>query len=164
MRLQQTAFEDSKKVKKMSSKALKMKKNLEKIKRDRKMFEEKMNQLDAEMTKGRVNMSKIKIDLKNNEVTASPIKEEIKTTAAAVSSGSSMESDAVSRVNGCGSSSLGSSLKVSLNLRKLKASTAADQNNKASTSGLAEPSSGILLAVKVTETTQRSFLSVLYLK
>lgn len=105
----------------MSTQALKMKKNLEKIKRDRMIFEEKKNQLDAEMTKGRVNMTKIKIGLRNNEITDSPIE------VAAVSTGSS---------------SLGSSLRVPVNHKKSKAVTAADQNNKSPTSGLANLSSG----------------------
>ena len=107
-----------------------MKKNLEKIKRDRKMFEEKKSQLDAEMTKGRVNMTKIKIGLRNNEITDSPME------IAATNSGSS---------------SLGSSLKLPLNLRKSKAPTSTDQNNKSSTGGLVQSSSGILLAVQVAE-------------
>ena len=85
------------------------------------IFEEKKNQLDAEMTKGRVNMTKIKIGLRNHEITDSPIE------VAAVSTGSS---------------SVDSSLRLPLNHKKPKAVTAADQNNKSPTSGLANSSSG----------------------
>ena len=57
----------------MSAQALKMKHNLEKIKKEREVFEEKKRQLDAEMTKGRINMGKIKKGLKNNEIIDSPM-------------------------------------------------------------------------------------------
>lgn len=57
----------------MSAQALKMKHNLEKIKKEREVFEEKKRQLDAEMTKGRINMGKIKKGLKNNEIVDSPM-------------------------------------------------------------------------------------------
>jgi hypothetical protein len=112
----------------MSSQALKMKKNLEKIRRDRKIFEEKKSQLDAEMTKGRVNMSKIKSGLRNNEITDSPIE-----VAAVIT----------------GSSSLGSSFKLPLNHRKSKSSVS-DQNNKSPSSQLAEQSSGMFSTVSAT--------------
>ena len=57
----------------MSAQALKMRNNLEKIKKEREVFEEKKRQLDAEMTKGRTNMTKIKKGLRNNEIVDSPM-------------------------------------------------------------------------------------------
>lgn len=114
-----------------------MKKNLEKIRRDRKIFEEKKSQLDAEMTKGRVNMSKIKTGLRNNEITDSPIE-----VAAVIT----------------GSSSLGSSLKLPLNQRKSKSSSISDQNNKSPSSQLAEQSSG-MFTVEITESNWRTFIN-----
>lgn len=57
----------------MSSQAVKMRKNLEKIRKEREIFEDKKSQLDAEMTKGRINMSKIKKGLRNKEIVDSPM-------------------------------------------------------------------------------------------
>ena len=50
-----------------------MKRNLEKIKKERELFEEKKSQLDAEMSKGRINMSKISKGLRNKEIVDSPM-------------------------------------------------------------------------------------------
>jgi hypothetical protein len=57
----------------MSSQAIKMRKNLEKMRKERVIFDDKKSQLDAEMTKGRINMSKIKKGLRNNEIVDSPM-------------------------------------------------------------------------------------------
>ena len=60
-------------VRTMSAQALKMKNKLELIKKEREVFEEKKRQLDAEMTKGRINMGKIKKGLRNKEIVDSPM-------------------------------------------------------------------------------------------
>jgi hypothetical protein len=57
----------------MSSQAIKMRRNLEKMRKEREIFDDKKSQLDAEMTKGRINMSKIKKGLKNKEIVESPM-------------------------------------------------------------------------------------------
>ena len=63
----------AKSVQVMSVQALKMKRNLEKIKKERLLFENKKSLLDAEMSKGRINMTKIKKGLRNNEIVDSPM-------------------------------------------------------------------------------------------
>lgn len=57
----------------MSAQAVKMRKNLEKIRKEREIFEDKKSQLDAEMTKGRINMGKIKKGMRNKEIVDSPM-------------------------------------------------------------------------------------------
>ena len=54
---------------KMSVQALKMKGQLEKIKKGREVFEEKKRTLDLEMARSRLNMLNIAKGLKNKEIT-----------------------------------------------------------------------------------------------
>ena len=53
----------------MSSSALKMKDKLEKIKREREVFEEKKKSLDMEMARSRLNLRNISKGMKNKEIT-----------------------------------------------------------------------------------------------